>query len=111
MRGMKKLLLKVVDIALIYLWESREVLMATVKSQINLVFNITPTSFTNPTKKGFHNDATDILVVVHILRILIAYLKILELPCDWMYVRDILVIKSELLGEGLEEKGLPASSG
>ena len=108
---MKKLLLKVVDIALIYLWESREVLMATVKSQINLVFNITPTSFTNPTKEGFHNDATDILVVVHILRILIAYLKILELPCDWMYVRDILVIKSELLGEGLEEKGLPASSG
>ena len=84
--------------------------MATVKSQIKLLCDVIPTSFTNPTKKRFRNHSTEILGVVHILRVLMAFLETLEVPCDWMYVRDVLLIKSKFLGAVLGEKGFPAST-
>ena len=45
------------------------------------------------------------------LRFLLAHLNTWDTPCNWIYMRDILVIKSEPMGEVMVEKFPSAFTG
>jgi len=130
--GMTDLLVKVVDSALLDFEQARIALEEAVESQIIVLKELAPPSITDPIEESFRQDGEDILSVVQSLRMiqtvpavtmevvtgfgeiwsaqtLNAYLMGLDVPCDWIDAREILVVKSD--SSGLGEKGAASTGG
>ncbi|EKX32843.1 hypothetical protein GUITHDRAFT_81950 [Guillardia theta CCMP2712] len=132
MGGMTDLLIKVVDSALSSFEEAKQDIQAAVERQVATLRELAPAEITGPIEQNIRKDAEDILSIVQSLRMirsvpavtmevvtgygeiwsaqtLFAYLKTKNVPTDWIDARNILVVKSELVGLG--EKGSAATGG
>jgi aspartokinase/homoserine dehydrogenase 1 len=132
MGGMTDLLIKVVDSALTDFGQAQSDLEAAVTRQLETLRELAPESITAPIETRIRQDAADIASIVQSLRMihtvpsvtmevvtgfgeiwsaqtLHAYLMTLDVPCEWIDARDILVVKSET--SGLGEKGAASTGG